>query len=277
MIFDSEIEALIKEDVPYFDLTSEILELNHDSCCMNFYTKDRVVLSCIEEACRVIKMVGGEVCFYQKSGYEAEPKELILKAKGSAKELIKAWKVAQNLIEYQSAIATETKKMVQIAKAINPNCEVLTTRKSVPLTKKLSIKSILVGGAYPHRLGVSETILIFLEHINIYGGVEKLLNNFDEIKSKAIEKKVAVELKSIEFATQFATKGVDIIQFDKLNLEDLSKITPILKAINRDLKILSAGGINLQNIADYVKCGVDGVVLSAVYFAKPIDIKVEIF
>ncbi|NWF66993.1 MAG: ModD protein, partial [Campylobacterales bacterium] len=211
-----------------------------------------------------------------KSGYETSKNELVLRAIGGAKELIKAWKVAQNLLEYQSAIATETKKMVQIAKAINPNCEVLTTRKSVPLTKKLSIKSILAGGAYPHRLGVSETILIFLEHMNIYGGVEKILHEFSEIKSRAVEKKVAIELKSSEYAIKFAEKGVDIIQFDKLEIDELNKITPILKEINQDIKILSAGGINLQNIEHHVKSGVDGVVLSAVYFAKPIDIKVEI-
>lgn len=276
VIFNSEIEALIKEDVPYLDLTTTLLNLHKTDGIMNFYAREEMRLSCIEEACRVIKMCGGSIECSLETGVDVRANKVILKARGGINSLLSSWKVAQNLIEYQSAIATKTRDLVQKAKAINPKVEILTTRKSVPLTKKFSIKSILAGGAYPHRLGLSETILIFLEHMNLYGGVAKLLSEFETIKEKAVEKKVGIELKEIDFAIEFAKKGVDIIQFDKLEIEEVFHIVQLLKDINPNIKILVAGGINLENVEQYAKTKVDGIVLSSIYFAKPKDVRVEI-
>ena len=79
-----------------------------------------------------------------------------------------------NILEYSSGIATRTKKMVDKAKLVNPHVAVLATRKSFPGTKELSIKSIIAGGAFPHRLGLSETILIFKQHVAFLGNINDL-------------------------------------------------------------------------------------------------------
>lgn len=273
-VTDSEIDNLISEDIPYIDLTTEILDIKEIPSKISFYAREEMRLSCIEEAKRVLQKCGAEVTFSLKSGNDVKKDDLILEAKGESNAILMAWKVTQNLIEYQSAVATKSRNFVNIAKEINPNIEVLTTRKSPPLTKKLTIKSVMVGGAYPHRLGLSETILIFREHIDFFGGYDKLIEHLKELKTKSVEKNIVIELKSSENISKFA--NFDIIQFDKLSSEETKSATKVLKDINPNIKILSAGGINMDNIRQYAGSGVDGIVLSSLYYVKPKDVKVVI-
>ena len=273
-IKDSEIENLIAEDVPYIDLTSELLEIKEIDSKMEFFARSEMKVSCTEEASRIIEKLGGKVEFLAKSGTNLKKDEPILKAFGSSDSLLKAWKVSQNLIEIQSGIASQTEKLVKLAKAINPDVQILTTRKVPPLTKKFTIKSVIVGGASPHRLGLSETILVFKEHVELFGGFDKLITHLDSLKKKSIEKKIVIELKDTENLEKFA--NFDIIQFDKLAPESLSFAVSKLKSLNPNIKILSAGGINLENIQEYTATKVDGIVLSSLYYVKPKDVKVVI-
>lgn len=84
--------------------------------------------------------------------------------------------------------------MVDAVHAENPRCEVLTTRKRMSGTKPLDTKATLVGGSFPHRLGLSETVLIFAQHIVFYeGGVDALIADIPELKARCCEKKFFVE------------------------------------------------------------------------------------
>jgi len=68
--------------------------------------------------------------------------------------------------------------------------------------------------------------------------------------------------------------GVDVIQLDKVSVETTALIVEM--AHENNIKVLSAGGINIENIEDYAKTSIDGVVTTAPYFAKGADIKVRI-
>ena len=87
---------------------------------------------------------------------------------------------------------------------------------------------------------------------------------------------ITVETKNKEILLQLAQSGTDIVQLDKINLEEIRQITQELKTIAPQLKVAIAGGINLDNCADYAATGVDLIVTSALYFGKPADIKADI-
>ena len=65
-----------------------------------------------------------------------------------------------------------------------------------------------------------------------------------------------------------------MIQLDKVDVETTKKIVEMAHKAN--IKVLSAGGINKENVTDYAKTGVDGIVTTAPYFAKGADVKVVI-
>ncbi|MBW9150731.1 hypothetical protein KTC97_01615 [Clostridium estertheticum] len=154
--------------------------------------------------------------------------------------------------------------------------EIVTTRKVFPGTKEFSIKAIIAGGASPHRLGLSETILIFKQHLNFIGGVSGLIENLEVIKARSCEKKVIVEVEDSETALILSKAGVDGLQFDKINPLELKKIVEVVRSINPSITLIGTGGINESNIEDYARTGINAISTTSVYFGTPVDIGVTI-
>lgn len=276
IISDQYLWQLLQEDVPYFDLTTHALGIGDRTATITYTTRAETTLCCTEEAASLLKQVGAEVSLILPTGYQADKGVMFLSASGSAAALHLAWKCSQNLLEYTCGVATKTHQLVQLAQEANSDIMLYTTRKSIPGTKPIAVKAILAGGAYPHRLGISETILIFEQHLIFLGGIEGLCQQLTDLKRKVKEKKILVEVTTIFEALRLAEAKIDGLQFDKLKAQELADIIPKLKSIHPTLMILAAGGINETNIAEYAKTGVDGLVLTAPYYAKPADIQVKI-
>jgi molybdenum transport protein len=273
---EDSIDRLIKEDVPYLDLTTWALGIGNTPGRIEFFTREKTVLCGTEEAQRIFARLGITTTHFLPSGSVVEPGRLLLAAEGPADVLHIAWKVCLNILEYTSGIATRTRKLVDLARAANPRTTIVTTRKGFPGTKELSIKAVLVGGGLPHRLGLSETILVFDQHRAFLGAAADFPARIQELKTKACEKKVLVEVESLDQAVELASAGVDGVQFDKSTPEETKIAVATLRAINPHLVIISAGGVNESNAAAYAATGIDAIATSAVYFGKPADFRVTI-
>lgn len=278
-ISDETIDRFIKEDVPYIDLTTLVLGIGGQKGKIQFFSREDAVLCGTEEVVRIFNKLNINVTKTYASGSLIKKNETFLEGEGTAESLHIAWKISQNIIDYSSGIATKTKKLVDKVNNINPNISVITTRKNIPGTKELAIKAVISGGGFPHRLGLSETILIFRQHLNFLGGINELTEILRKVKSKAYEKKVIVEVEDLENAVRLCKSGVDGLQFDKLPCDTLKRNVDIIRDINPSIVILAAGGINENNVEDYAKTGVNSIVTTSVYYAKPIDIgcKIEPF
>ena len=266
-----EIDKLINEDMPLFDLTKELMEIKTPGKISFFSRKDAVVSgnNLVEKLCNRLNL---KVIFKEKDGSFIKANSKLLEAEGE--EVLILWKVAQNIYEYVLSVSTYTNEMVKKAKNINPHIEILTTRKIIPFTKKIALNAVIDGGGFPHRVTTTETILVFENYINLYGGWDKFYKDFKNLKHKSIEKKWVVECEGIEHAKKLIDLGVDILQLDKVNVETTTKI--VETAHQKGIKVISAGGINKENVSEYAKTGVDGIVTTAPYFAKGADVKVVI-
>ena len=273
---DGEIERFIDEDLPYGDLTTHLLGIGLHSGAITFSTREDTTLCCCEEAGRVLEKCGCSISALVPSGTRCDPATAFLTAQGTAQALHAGWKVALNLLEYASGIATRTAGIVRAAREANPGIVVVTTRKSFPGTKKVAVKAIMAGGALPHRLGLSETVLVFKQHTAFLGGLEAFLKEVAGLRARAPEKSIIVEAESAEEALRIAAAEVDVIQVDKLAPAELRQLVADVRTMDRGAKISAAGGINEGNVAQYAASGVDIIVLSSVYFGKPADIGVRI-
>lgn len=273
-ISDEMIERFIKEDIPYLDLTTLVLGIGSKLGQIRFMAREDMVLSAAEEVGRIFGKLGINVSRLLPTGTLVKKEETFIIADGLATNLHMAWKVSLNLLEYCCGIATKTKNLVDKAKSINPDVAIVATRKSFPGTKELAVKSVVAGGGYPHRLGLSETILIFKQHMNFMGGLEELPKEIKQIRSNAYEKKIIVEVENKAEAIMLAEAGVDGIQFDKVPASDLKQIVDSIRRINPNITLIAAGGINGGNVQEYADTGVDTIATTSVYFGKPADIKV---
>ncbi|MDA8430749.1 MAG: ModD protein [Geobacteraceae bacterium] len=273
---DRDIERFIEEDLPYGDLTTHLLGLGAAPGRIAFSTREETTLCCTEEAARVLQKCGATTMSCMPSGTRLPAGIEFLTADGPARTLHAGWKVALNLLEYASGIASRTGRIVEKCRAVNPVLSVVTTRKSFPGTKKIAIKAVTAGGALPHRLGLSETVLVFKQHTAFLGGLEEFLATVAELKSKAPETKIIVEADSREEALLIARSGADIVQLDKIASPELTECVSAIRGINPNILISAAGGINEANAAEYAASGIDIIVLSSVYFGTPADIGVSI-
>jgi molybdenum transport protein len=275
-ISDNLLERIILEDVPYIDLTTLLLEIGGKTGRISFFVREDAVLAGTEEVVRLCRKLNLQTGCFLPSGTRVTPGEVVLEAEGRAADLHLAWKVSLNILEYCSGIATRTNKLVQAGRRVNPRISIVTTRKIFPGTKELAIRAVVAGGGFPHRLGLSETVLIFRQHLNFLGGLEGLLSILDHLRSKAGEKKIIVEAEGRAEATRLCRAGVDGIQFDKVPPGELRGIVAEMRSINPAVLLLAAGGVNQDNVEEYAATGVDVIVTTSVYFGKPVDIGARI-
>jgi molybdenum transport protein len=275
-ISDEAMERLLKEDVPYIDLTTLVLGIGARTGKIRFFSREAAVLCGTEEVLKIFNKLNVTVTSYLPSGTLLKKEETVFEAAGRAEDLHMGWKVSLNILEYCSGIATRTRMLVDAAKKINPKISVVTTRKMFPGTKDLAIKAILNGGGFPHRLGLSETILIFKQHLNFMGGLDGFLKNIGEVKSRACEKKIIVEVENLEDAISLCKEGIDGLQFDKVPPAELKEHVHSIRSRYPEVVLLAAGGINQNNVEDYAKTGVDAIVTTSVYFGKPVDMGASI-
>lgn len=275
-INDETIERFIKEDVPYIDLTTYVLGIGNEKGCICFTSREDMLLAGVEEVIRIFEKLGIRTNKLLPSGTRIGNGEMFLTAEGLVSSLHMAWKVSLNILEYCCAMATRTRRMVDKARAVNPQISIVATRKCFPGTKELSIKSILAGGAYPHRLGLSETILVFKQHVNFIGGFENIPQTVKQFRINACEKKIIVEVENESEALLLAKCDIDGIQFDKINAMDLKDMVQKIRKINPKITLIAAGCVNESNVNEYAATGIDAIATTSVYFGKPSDIKCTI-
>jgi molybdenum transport protein len=285
VVSDSYLDGLLAEDVPYFDLTTHLLGIGEQTGTVAFFTREDCVLCGTEEVARIFQKLGATPAtsptVTRPSGSVLAAGESFFEATGTTASLHAGWKVCLNIFDHCSALATKTSRMVRLAHEIAPELPILTTRKSMPGTKPLMTKAVVTGGAIPHRLGLSETVLIFANHTAFLGGFDGLLEQLERIGTRSCEKKVFVEAngeQALRLAALGGSKGggVDGIQFDKLTPVELDELVPRLRALNPHLTLIAAGGINESNVQAYAATGVDGLATTSLFTAKPLDMSARI-
>ena len=271
------LESWLQEDVGSFDLTSTLLGLGERQASISWVARSSVTVSGSEELARMVRGCGGVIVSSLASGRQAGPGDAIVTATGAAQGLLDCWKVGQNLLEYACGVATRARNMVETAAGARPGVGILTTRKHPPGLRRVAQKAAVAGGAFPHRLGLSETVLIFPQHRALMpGGWADVAAAIAQHRGHLIEKKIVIEADTYEDACEAARCGADVVQFDKVEPDLLALWCPRLRSQWPRLGLIAAGGIRQDNVAAYAVTGVDALVTSSLYFGPPADIGVKI-
>jgi molybdenum transport protein len=269
---DQELLEYIREDIPYFDLTTHLLNVDHKQGVLEIKTRENITVACVEEAQRIGELLGCSAVRKVNSGSELEAGETLLELRAATDVLHQAWRITQILLEYSCGMATAGRKMVADVKEVNPKCEVFVTRKSFPFAKHFVMRSLISAGVLPHRLGLSESVLIFDNHRALYNTPEEFEAALPSIKERCVEKKLVVESESLEDAKKMLSLGADVIQMDKTTPEVLRELVEYKNQNYPNAKILAAGGINRKNAKEYAATGIDAVVTSSLYSAGLSDL-----
>jgi len=263
---DTALQTLLDDDSGGGDLTTHALGIGAQPGRLSFAARQTMTVCCTEEAVRLFELAGARATCVVASGAPVAAGARLLEAAGDAASLHRAWKAAQVLVEWASGIATSAAAIVAAAGGVPVAC----TRKNVPGTKALSIKAMRCAGATMHRLGLAETLLVFAEHRLFLD--EAPAATVARLKRAEPEKKIVVEVASVEEARVWGAAGADVLQLEKFSPADVAACRR--HAEFPQALLAAAGGINAGNAAAYAAAGADLLVTSAPYAAPPCDVQV---
>lgn len=229
------------------DITSDAL-FSNELVKAKIISKDDCIIAGLEEIKNVFTKTGAHTEFLVKNGNFIKKKTVVAKINGSARSILKGERLALNIIGRMSAIATETKKLVDLCKSINSNVTVAATRKTTPGFRKYEKRAVEIGGGEQHRFGLYDAVMIKDNHLKIIGSVEKAIKKVKNlVKNKIIE----VEVENENDAITAAKIGVDIIMLDNFAPKIAEIVTNKIREINPKILIEISGGITPDNIRDY--------------------------
>lgn len=255
-------ELYFYEDCPYEDESIELLGIGGKGT-LKIFSREEGVCACAGELADYYEKKGVKVLNFLEDGRKFKPGDKILEVEGDLKLLFRFWRVSQTFLSIMCAIAGKTASLVCAGKKENPELIIAATRKTHPGARRFELKAVRAGGGDIHRNSLSDSIQISQNHLEVVG----------ELKRLRAMKKIEIEPRSREEALRYATDA-DIMLLDHLSPAELRKVGPELKQLNPKLE-LAVGGIEAEKISDYASF-VDIIVISAPYYAKPLDMTTKI-
>lgn len=271
---DTEIERFLLEDIAFGDVTSRSLKLEQQTGQITFFNRQASIVSGLRVVKRLFQKLDLDIIQSATDGQALSAEQILIQAQGNAAALYQAWKVAQNILEWSCGVAQASAELVNAARQMNPQIQIACTRKSIPGTRLLATMAILDGGAIIHRIGTTETILVFANHRRFLPQPLDWALHVRQLRQQAPEKKIVLEADNMEEALAAMLAKPDIVQLDKFSPDEIRQCIAIATTHGYTGSLIAAGGIHQANVKDYAATGVNVLVTSAPYYAKPADIRV---
>jgi nicotinate-nucleotide pyrophosphorylase (carboxylating) len=271
----SQIGAFLSEDLGRGDITTQACVARNARARGRFLAKEPMVLAGLEAAESVFSTLDTQqqIEAFASDGDEVEAGKVIARTSGFADVLLAGERVALNLMQRLSGIATLTRKYVRAIEGTN--AQIVDTRKTTPGLRMLEKYAVLSGGARNHRYGLDDGVLIKDNHIALAGGVGAAVERARE--SVGHLHKIEVEVSTEKDLREAIKSGADILLLDNLSPEETARMVAVSRELAPRVALESSGGISLENVRAYAEAGVDLISIGALtHSARAMDISFKI-
>ena len=184
--------------------------------------------------------------------------------------------MAQTLVEAASGIASATADIVDALRREGFVIPVACTRKNFPGTRAIAAKAVRAGGGVMHRLGLSETLLVFPEHRAFVRAAGPARSAGAACVRRSPRSGWWSRSRDADEAVALARAGRRCCSSSASRRPRCARCASGSPAEGLHAALAPAGGVTLANALDYARAGADLLVTSAPYFAPPADVKVTI-
>ena len=266
------IEIALKEDISSGDITTESLvapELEGQGVIV---AKEPLVIAGLDVARQVFEQLDSEIIFnsvYNDGDALAEG-SIVAEVKGKLRALLMGERTALNFLQHLSGIATHVRSYV--SELQNTNVRLVDTRKTTPGWRVLEKYAVRVGGAYNHRMGLYDGVLIKDNHIAVCGGVQKAVEGIRKQVSHLV--KIEVEVADLDQVKEALEAGVDVIMLDNMNIHQVKDAVAL---IDGRAAVEVSGGVTQSNLKQLADTGVDIISAGALtHAARGVDLSMRI-
>ena len=254
-----KIADFLVEDIPKGDITTESTTPDNSEITAEIHAVEKLVFAGSE----IIPHCFGQNCqvtINHKNGAMLSKGDIIGVVTGSAREILSRERVMLNLIQRLCGIATLSHEYAENAKP--SNVKILDTRKTTPGLRLFEKYAVAIGGAFNHRLNLSDGILIKDNHIVAAGSVT---NAIISARKKGIHLPLELEVDNFDQIHEALKTGVDGFLLDNMKPETIRSAVSIIRASQNgeDVFIEASGGITLENIHPYLDTGINAISIGA--------------
>jgi len=259
------LRSFLREDIGNGDLSSEPLFTKGEVGQARLVAREAfVVAGVMEVAAQVFYLQNKsiECSDAMPDGHTVVKGDTLLIVNGPVVDLLKAERVALNLLQRLSGIATLTARFVEKTK-LYP-VRITDTRKTTPGLRMLEKYAVRAGGGSNHRFNLSDGVLIKDNHIAACGSITKAVQILREKVPHTI--KIEVETDTLEQVRESIESGADIIMLDNMDLETMKQAVAM---IDGKALVEASGGVNLDTVAGIAATGVDIISAGALTHSAP--------
>ncbi|HEX8960518.1 MAG TPA: carboxylating nicotinate-nucleotide diphosphorylase [Geobacteraceae bacterium] len=265
---DRIIENALSEDIHTGDITTQAVVRQGGTARAILKAKEEMVLAGIQVAARVFHLLDGAISFTPRfaDGERLSSGDIMAELSGDAAFLLQGERVALNLLQRMSGIATLTAQYV--AAVSGTGARVVDTRKTAPGLRILEKYAVRVGGGFNHRTGLYDGVLIKENHIAAAGGITEAVARARAYIPHTM--KVEIETETLDQVAEALAAGADIIMLDNMDLDAMRRAVALIggKAL-----VEASGGVNLDTIRGIAETGVDIISVGALtHSARAMDI-----
>ena len=261
---DRIIAEALAEDIHTGDITTLALQLGSRPIVGFLKAKEEMVVCGIDVACQVLATVDSTVAFKPccQDGDRVAPGDIIARFSGDAALLLQGERVALNLLQRMSGIATLTARFVKAV--AGTKARIVDTRKTTPGLRVLEKYAVRAGGGINHRTGLYDGVLIKENHIAAAGGIASAISRVRSYIPHTL--KIEIETETLAEVGEALAAGADIIMLDNMSNAMMREAVELIagQALTE-----ASGGVNLATVRGIAETGVDIISVGALTHSAP--------
>lgn len=251
----SSIGLFLREDLGRGDVTTQATLMRNVRARGRFVAGEKMVVAGLEAAEEVFVTLDPQQQLeaFAADGEEVEAGKVIARTSGFADVMLAGERVALNLLQHLSGVATMTREFVRAVEGTK--AKIADTRKTTPGLRMLEKYAVLLGGGVNHRSGLDDGIFVKANHAALIGGVGQAVKIAREKVGHL--HKIVVEVSNNQEVTAAIESGADCLAIDGRSADEASELISQARAIAPGIATQVAGRISLENVRAFADAGAD--------------------
>lgn len=270
-----QIRSWLAEDVGTGDVTSWATITAGSQSKAVIHAKENGIIAGVPIAQLVFEVVDASLTFHARvaDGDDVVKGTTIAEVEGSTHSLLTGERLALNLLQRLSGIATKTKSYVESLAGIQ--VRLVDTRKTTPGHRFLEKYAVRVGGGSNHRFGLYDAVMIKDNHIKGAGGITPAVEAARKVIPHTM--KIEVETESLEQVEEALNCQADIIMLDNMSYDRMREAVERIKSHSPHILVEASGNVRLDTVREIAECGVDIISVGGLtYSFQSLDISLDL-
>ncbi|MFI2858930.1 carboxylating nicotinate-nucleotide diphosphorylase [Paenibacillus sp. JSM ZJ436] len=271
----ADIRSWLREDVGSGDITTlSTIPPGHESKGV-IHAKEDGVVAGMPAAKLVFEIVDKDLMFHAhvEDGQEVKKGDILAIVEGSTHHILTGERLALNLLQRLSGIATKTRAFVNALEGLPTR--LVDTRKTTPGHRMLEKYAVRIGGGGNHRFGLYDAVMIKDNHIKGAGSIGAAVSRSRSVIPHTM--KIEVETESIAQVQEALAAGADIIMLDNMDDSQMKEAVSLIKGHSPHVMTEASGNVTLETVRQIASSGVDVISVGRLtYSFQSLDISLDL-